>query len=259
MKTLLRLICPALLAVSAHADDSASDLAAKLGALQQNGSTVVRLKMEVQGAAKSTLQLQIKQRRTRAATEIVYQVLWPKERAGEAVLLRKMGDQSASGAIFIPPSTVHNLDSSQMKDALLGSDLTYDDVVENFFLWKQQAIVGTETVNRVSCEILESKPGRDQHSSYGSVRTWVDRRRDVPLRVEKYSSSGKLVRRIETTRVVTNDNKQAVPANLTVNGPRQGSVTEVNGSSVKHGVSFSAREFTPAEFMEASPARSSPN
>lgn len=259
MKKFLRLICPALLAVSAHADDTASDLAAKLGALQQNGSSVVRLKMEVQGTAKSTLQLQIKQRRTRSATEVVYQVLWPKERAGEAVLLRKMGDQSATGAIFIPPNTVRTLDSSQMKEALLGSDLTYDDVVENFFLWKQQAIVGTEVVNRVSCDILESKPGKGQHSYYASVRTWVDRRRDVPLRVEKFGSSGQLVRRIETTRVLTNDDKQAVPANLTVNGPRQGSVTELNGSSVKHGVSFTDKEFTPAGLMEASPARSASN
>ncbi|MCF7786903.1 MAG: outer membrane lipoprotein-sorting protein [Prosthecobacter sp.] len=259
MKTLLWLICTALLAVSALADDSASDLAAKLGALQQNGASVVRLKMEVQGTAKSTLQLQIKQRRTRASTEVVYLVLWPKERAGEAVLLRKTGDQSASGATFTPPNTVRTLDSSQMKESLLGSDLTYDDVVENFFLWKQQAIIGTEIVNRVSCDILESKPGSGQHSSYASVRTWVDRRRDVPLRVEKYSASGQLVRRIETTRVVTNDNKQAVPANLTVNGPRQGSVTELNGSSIKHGVSFSDREFTPAGFMEVTPARSASN
>jgi hypothetical protein len=259
MKTLLRLIFPALLAVSAHADDSASDLAAKLGAMQQNGSSVVRLKMEVQAASKFTLQLQIKQRRTRTSTELVYQVLWPKERAGESVLLRQTGDQSATGTIFIPPSTVRTLDSSQMKEALLGSDLSYADAVENFFLWKQQAITGTEIVNRVSCDILESKPGKGQRSNYASVRTWVDRRRDVPLRIEKYNASGKLVRRIETTRVTTNDDKQAIPANLTVTGPGQGSVTELNGSSVKHGVSFSDREFTPAGFMEVTPARATAN
>ncbi len=255
MKTILRLICPVLLAVSAHADDAASGLAAKLGALQLDGASVVRLKMEVQGGGKFTLQLQIKQRRSGSGTEVVYQVLWPKERAGEAVLLRKMGDGAATGTVFIPPNTVRTLESGQMKDALLGSDLSYADVVENFFLWKQQAIVGTEIVNRVSCDILESKPGKGQRSNYGSVRTWVDRRRDVPLRVEKYNTSGQLVRRIETTRVVTNDNKQAVPANLTVSGSGQGSVTELNGSSVKHGVSFSDREFAPAGFMEVGAAR----
>lgn len=257
MKKLLSLIFPSLLALSAHADDSASDLAAKLASMQQNGASVVRLKMDVQGPAKFTLQLQIKQRRNSSSTEVVYQVLWPKERAGEAVLLRKTGDQAATGSVFTPPGTVRALDSSQMKESLLGSDLSYADVVENFFIWKQQSFIGTEIVNRVSCQILESKPGKGQRSSYASVRTWVDRRRDVPLRIEKYLASGQLVRRIDTTRVVTNDSKQAVPANLTVTGPTQGSVTELDGASVKHDVNFSDREFTTAGFMEVTPARSS--
>lgn len=257
MKTLLRLSCLTLLAFSSHAADPANELAAKLGAMQHDGSSLVRLKLEVQGATKTTLQLLIKQRRTSAATEVVYQVLWPKDRAGEAVLLRKTGNQNPTGSIFIPPDIVRTLDSSQMKDALLGSDLSYADVVENFFTWDQQAIIGTGIVDRVSCDILESKPGRGQRSNYASVRTWVDRRRDVPLRVEKYLASGQLARRIETTRIVTNDKKQHVPANLTVNGPRQGSVTELNGSSVKHDVSFSDHEFTPAGFMEVRSGRSS--
>jgi len=259
MKTLLRLTCLALLAVSAHAGDPATDLAGKLGNMQQDGTSLVRLKMEVRSTTKFTLQLQIKQRRTGTTTEVVYQVLWPKERAGESVLLRKTGDQAATGAIFIPPNTVRTLDSSQMKESLLGSDLSYADVVESFFIWKQQALVGTEIVNRVSCDILESKPGKGQRSSYASVRTWVDRRRDVPMRIEKCVASGQAVRRIDTTRVATNDKDQAVPANLTVSDLRQGSVTELNGSNVKHGVSFSDGEFTPAGFMMMARARSAAN
>ena len=259
MKTLLHLFCMTLLAPAAYGGESAIDLAAKLGALQQDGASLVRLKMDVRSSAKFTLQLQIKQRRTGTTTEVVYQVLWPKERAGEAVLLRKTGDQAATGAVFTPPSKVHTLDSSQMKEALLGSDLSYADGVENFFLWKQQAIIGTEIVNRVSCDILESKPGKGQRSSYASVRTWVDSRRDVPLRIEKYLASGQLVRRIDTTRVATNDKNQSVPANLTVSDIRQGSTTELNGASVKHGVNFSDREFTPAGFMEVVPVRAATN
>ena len=259
MKTLLWLICPAFLTLAAHANEPATELAAKLGAMQQDGASLVRLKMDVRSTTKFTLQLQIKQRRTGTTTEVVYQVLWPKERAGEAVLLHKTADQAATGAVFTPPNKVRTLDSSQMKEALLGSDLSYADVVENFFLWKQQAIVGTEIVNRVSCDILESKPGKGQRSIYASVRTWVDRRRDVPLRIEKHLASGQVVRRIDTTRVATNDKHQSVPANLSVSDIRQGSITELNGASVKHDVNFSDREFTPAGFMEVAPARSTAN
>ena len=70
----LRLISVSLaLALASHAADSpppanANELAAKLSALQQDGSSFVRLKMEIKGAAKDAFQLQIKQRRTQGAT-----------------------------------------------------------------------------------------------------------------------------------------------------------------------------------------------
>ena len=43
------------------------------------------------GGTKTVLQLQLKARRTKAATDIVYQVLWPKERKGESVSPPKGG------------------------------------------------------------------------------------------------------------------------------------------------------------------------
>ena len=50
----------------------------------------LRLEVKQPGdTTKITLQLQIKERRTKSATDLVYQVLWPKERKGEAVLLHK--------------------------------------------------------------------------------------------------------------------------------------------------------------------------
>jgi hypothetical protein len=108
-----------------------------------------------------------------------------------------------------------------MKEALLGSDLAYEDVIDNFFGWEQQSIVSTQEVQGVKCTILESKPGKDEHSIYGSVRSWIDLRRLVPLRVEKYASSGQLLRRIETTRVVA-DAGRHIPADLTVGGSATG-------------------------------------
>lgn len=254
MKTLL---CLLSLAVAAHATEappalSAQDLAARLSALQQDGSSLVRLKMEVKppaGAAKFSLQLQIKQRRTAKSTEVVYQVLWPKERMGEAVLLKQSAGGAASGSLFTPPNTVNALTASQMKEALLGSDLSYADVLENFFAWENQAIVGTEVVDRVNCQILESKPAKSD-SSYSAVRTWVDTRRLVPLRIEKYLSSGAVARRIDTRDVAKDDTGRSVPANLTVSSPQVGSSTNLEGSKLRHDVTFTDREFTPEGIKE---------
>lgn len=234
---------------------SASELASRLSALQQDGASYVRLKMEIKGAARETLQLQIKQRRTKGTTEIVYQVLFPKERKGESVLLRKIGNRAASGSTFTPPSSVRPIDN--LKEPLFGSDLSYEDVVENFFAWDRQAIVGVEDVDGVSCQILESKPGKADRSTYGSVRTWIDPRRVVPLRVEKYSASGQVLRRIDTTRVVTDAGHQ-IPANLVVRGSRSASSTELDGSRIKHDANFAESEFTLDGLKNMAAPRGSP-
>jgi hypothetical protein len=225
---------------------SAADLASRLSSLQQNGSSLVRLRMEItpSDGAKSLLQLQIKSRRTGSATDVVYHVLWPKEQKNAAVLLRKSSNRPATGWRFSPPDQLSAIDPPQMNEPLFGSDLSYEDIVDDFFAWPQQAIVGTEVVDRVNCRILESKPGRGGSSSYSSVKSWVDTRRFVPLRVEKFGPGGRLVRRIDTTRVVTDDKGRHIPANLTVRRAGSQSVTELDGARLKLDVTFADREFT---------------
>jgi len=235
---------------------SARDLAGRLSSVEE-GTSYVRLSMEIKdsaGATKSVLQLQIKQRRTNAGIDLVYQVLWPKERRGEAVLLHKSAGSAASGSLFLPPNKPRPLSASQINDSLFGSDLSYQDVVENFFAWENQALAGTETVNRVNCLILESKPGEGEHSIYARVRSWIDARRLVPLRVEKYLSSGRLARRIDTTRVANDDEGRPIPANLTVRSGRD-SMTELDGSRIKHDVTYSDSDFTPEGMTELSSPR----
>jgi hypothetical protein len=239
---------------------SARDLAASLSA-RQDGTSYVRLRLDVKqpnDTAKIALQIQIKQRRTKAANDLVYQVLWPKERKGEAVLLHEADGRPPTGSLFIPPDKLRSLDASQMNEALFGSDLSYQDAIENFFAWQNQVIVGNEVINRVGCLILESRPGKGESTPYGSVRSWIDPNRVVPLRVEKYLPSGGLARRIETTRVATDDKGRFIPATLTVRGSREDSVTDLEGSRIKHDVTYPDREFTPEGLKEALAPSSAP-
>ena len=233
----------------------AGELASRLSALRQDGASYVRVKMDVKGAKSETLQLQIKQRLTKGSSEVVYQVLFPKERKGESVLLKRAGNRSATGSIFVPPNTMRAI--SDMKESLLGSDLSYEDIIDNFYAWDQQAVVGTETVEGVNCQILESKPGKGERSSYGSVRSWIDTKRLVPLRIEKYSSSGQVLRRIDTTRVVA-DAGHSIPANLAVRGARQNSTTLLDGSRIKHDVSYTDADFSADGLKEVTVPRGSP-
>jgi hypothetical protein len=247
-------IAPAVFCIiSTHAADpasptmSAAELADRLDAVGE-GSALIRTKLEIRsldGGASRVRQLQIKQRRTKTTTDLVYQVLWPDEHKGEAVILHQ-AQGVAKGSIIVPQQPVRALKASQMNEGLFDSDLSYQDAVENFFAWKKQSLVGSENINGVNCQILESKPDSSSVSIYAKVRSWIDPQRFVPMRIEKYSSSGELVRRIDITRVARDEKHNPIPASLTVHGPRKNSVTEFNGARIDQDVQFSDADFTPA-------------
>jgi len=238
VRSIVTIIVSLALAVSVQAADSANDLAAAVRAKEQ-GSSFVRVRMQIGAGENQVLQLQIKSRVSDATSDIVYQVLFPKERKGESVMLHRSGEKFSGSALTVP-NTVKPI--GEMTQPLFGSDLSYEDIIDNPFRWSQQAIVGNEAVDNFACQILESKPGKDHHSSYGSVKTWVDPRRMVPLRIEKYDSSGKLVRRINITRVLL-DGSDSLPADFKVYGPK-GTVTAIMGSRIKRGVNYSDAEFS---------------
>jgi outer membrane lipoprotein-sorting protein len=236
-------ICLVALPQLALADEAGSQLAAKLRA-KESGSTLVRIRMQ---AGNQILQVQIKSRVSAGAADVVYQILFPKERKGESVLLRRAGNKF-NAASFTPPNTIKQVGPGEMNLALFGTELSYEDIIDSPFAWSQQAIVGTQDIDRFSCQILESKPGNGHVSSYASVKTWVDPRRMVPLQIEKYDSSGKVIRRINITRMLL-DGGDSLPADLEVSGPR-GSVTRITGSSIKRGVNYTDADFAPENLKE---------
>ncbi len=222
------------------------ELANQMSATLQ-GNALIRARLEVRSpdGSKHVFQLQIKERRTPTATDLLYRVQWPKERNGEAVILHQDSGGAPRGTVIAPPAPPRALEASQMDGGLFGSDLSYQDAIENFFAWKDQAITGSEIINGVQCQILESKPGKSGISIYAKVRSWVDSKRLVPLRIEKYSAAGHLVRRIDTTYVARDQHDRFIPGRLTVRNPPKDSVTEFDGARIEQGMQFTDRDFTP--------------
>jgi len=228
------------------AELTASGLATSLSESIEDGSSSARLRMVTGG---TTFQIRLKARRTAAKSEIVYQVLYPKDRKGECILLTRAGGQAPSGNVFVPPSTMKTLGTRDLTGAVLGSALAYQDIIENFFRWKKQALVGKETVGRTDCVILESKPGSGDSSPYGSVKSWIDPDKMVPMRVEKYDGSGRLAVRIDTKDVAKNDVGRNTPSKLTIRRAG-GGVTEIDGSNISHDITFADRDFTAPGFTD---------
>ena len=228
---------------------SAEELAQKINAASE-GSARIRTQMEVRltEGNRRVMQLQIKSRRTKTAVDLAYRIFWPNDRRDEVVILHQDAGSAPRGSIVIPHQPVRALEPAQMNEALFDSDLSYQDAVENVYAWKKQAIVGSESVRGTACQILESKPDSSSDSIYARVRSWIDPVRLVPLRLEKYSSSGELVRRIDITRLSRNENR-TIPATIVVHGPRKNAVTEFNGAQIDQDVTFSDADFTAANAL----------
>ena len=88
--------------------------------------------------------------------------------------------------------------------------------------------------------------------------SWIDLKRLVPLRVEKYFESGQQARRIDTRRVAEDDTDRKVAASLMVRCPGQDSLTELDGSKSRHDVSLSDNDFTTEALRALATQRSNP-
>ncbi len=217
------------------AEWTAPKLAGTMAAAVEDGDATARVKMT--SPETGVLQVRIKSRRAAGNAATTYEILWPKERQGEGFTLR----QSGGGTLKAPDGTTRKLDEADLGGSVFGTALAYADVIENFFRWDRQVLAGTETVGKTECVILESRPGAKDGSIYGKVRSWIDPRRMVTMRVEKYDKSGRLARRIETTQVAKDDTGRSVPAGMTVQAG--GKTTEIDGANIRHDVTLSDADF----------------
>lgn len=255
MKTHLVLFSLVAAATLSAADaPNAKELAAKLADAVNDGASTTRLKMDIIAAPgqKSVLQIKANALRTMEGSSVHYQVLWPKDHVAGSFVLRKPAGASASGSVLQADGTVKPI--TQTLDGIFDSDLAYEDVVGNYFSWEKQAIAGDEILKGIPCTILESKPGSGDRSAYGSVRSWIDTKRLVPLRIEKYSTSGQLMRRITITLISKDDKGRAIPANFAIERPGKESRTIIEGSNIKHDVKLSSSDFSPDVLKSQGPA-----
>ncbi len=249
--TLAGMVCLALIFILPQASKgetlSAKELATRLGDAIEDGESATRLRLTIEPAAgegKTVMQIQVKARRSAAKADIMYQVLWPKDSKGRAFLLQREGKGSVKGVAYTPPKSLTQLSGNKMMEPVFGSDLAYQDVIENFFKWEKQELAGKETVDRIECVILESKPGSGDPTHYGKVKSWIDPQKLVAMKVEKYDGSGKLVRTIETTRVYRDERRMYISASLRIRRSGSGTVTEIEGSNIRRDVEYKDQDFT---------------
>ncbi len=70
-------------------------------------------------------------------------------------------------------------------DPLVGTDFSYEDMVEGQFFWKNQELLAPEKYGARDCFVLKSKSGTQDRSYYDSVTSWIDKSILYPVHVVK--------------------------------------------------------------------------
>jgi|ERR1700728_545998 len=70
-------------------------------------------------------------------------------------------------------------------DPLMGTDFSYEDMVEGQFFWKNQELLAPEKYGARDCFVLKSKSGTQDRSYYDSVTSWIDKSILYPVHVVK--------------------------------------------------------------------------
>ena len=70
-------------------------------------------------------------------------------------------------------------------DPLVGTDFSYEDMVESQFFWKNQELLPPEKYGARDCFVLKSTPGPQDRTHYDSVTSWIDRSILFPVHVVK--------------------------------------------------------------------------
>jgi len=204
-----------------------------------------KLILTVPGSSKrDARQLLIKGRRDGEATRILYQALWPAEFKGRALLVEKPGDGKTTGFLFEPPEKVTPLTPDLMTRPFLDSDLTIEDLTEDFWRWPSQAIVGEEIVDLKPCKIVESRPPDGLVTSYSLVRSWISPELSLPLRVHKFGKDGQLLKRFNVEKLVKQEGNRWAPATLVIEPADNRHRTMLDGSKSERDIEIPAEDFT---------------
>ena len=97
---------------------------------------------------------------------------------------------SASGHVTIeavlPGQKISSvLPFERWNEPLVGTDFSFEDMVENQFFWKSQELLAPEKYGARDCFVLKSKSSSQDRTYYDSVTSWIDHGILYPVHVVK--------------------------------------------------------------------------
>jgi hypothetical protein len=116
---------------------------------------------------------------------LLCEISGPGSEKTRLLLHMNVSGQVTIKAILPDQKTASVLPFERWNDRLLGTDFSYEDMVENQFFWKNQEALPPEKYGARDCFVLKSKPGSQDRTYYDSVTSWIDRSILYPVHVVK--------------------------------------------------------------------------
>ncbi|MGA8493490.1 MAG: outer membrane lipoprotein-sorting protein [Terriglobales bacterium] len=88
-------------------------------------------------------------------------------------------------AVLPGQKTASALPFERWNDPLVGTDFSYEDMVESQFFWKHQELLAPEKYGARDCFVLKSTSDSQDRTHYESVTSWIDRGILYPVHVVK--------------------------------------------------------------------------
>ena len=88
-------------------------------------------------------------------------------------------------AVLPGKKAASELPFERWNDPLVGTDFSYEDMVESYFFWKNQEALTPEKYGVRDCFVLKSTSGPQDRTYYDSVTSWIDRGILYPVHVVK--------------------------------------------------------------------------
>ena len=166
------------------------EILAKMDANMLSHSRIVTAEMIIYGKRKDRV-IESKSY-SRGDSDSFTEYLSPAREKGTKML--KLEDQLW---IFSPQSErTIKISGHLLKQSVMGSDLSYEDMMENRSLLELYAveIIGSEIVDERTCWIMELT-AKVEDVTYAKRKMWVDQERFVALKEELYAKSGTLLKK----------------------------------------------------------------
>lgn len=157
----------------------------------------------------------------------------------------KIGDEMWMYIRSVEKST--KIAGHMLRQSMMGSDFSYDDVAENEKLQDLYEIefIGIDSVEDKECYKLELT-AKVPEVNYFFKKMWVDKKTYIPVKAELYAKSGKLMKEINITDFQKIGKRNYPTKIIMINKLRKDTFTELILEEIKLDIKIPSKVFTKA-------------